>query len=142
MQIWYEIKITTSTCEVWVSSSTLCWITYGYYREKFHVNHFWEFKGSAIQPCFKSCCPFSKWLITWYIYNRGIWVGRFLSFFFFHSAPVYRTQANLTVTPLIQTLHYQMQHNLQNISQLSLLILRGYQKIFISLARSWSYNLY
>ena len=62
--------------------------------------------------------------------------------FFFHSAPVYGTQANLTVTPLIQTLHYQMQHNLQNISQLSLLILRGYHKIFISLARSWSYNLY
>ena len=69
-------------------------------------------------------------------------MGRFLSFFFFHSAPFYKTQANLKVTPLIQTLHYQMQHNLQNISQLSLLILRGYQKIFISLARSWSYNLY
>ena len=24
------------------------WIMYKHYREKFHVNHFWEFKGSIL----------------------------------------------------------------------------------------------
>ena len=36
------IKITTSSWSAFVILLPVCWIMYGYYREKLHVNHFWE----------------------------------------------------------------------------------------------------
>ena len=45
MIIWCKIKMTTSTWYVCVFSLPFCWIMYGCYGEKLHVNHFWELKG-------------------------------------------------------------------------------------------------
>ena len=44
-RIWSKIEITTFTWYVWIFSLPACWIMYGYYREKLHVNHFQELKG-------------------------------------------------------------------------------------------------
>ena len=51
-RIWCQIKITISVWLVCVFSLPVCWIMYGCYEEKLHVNHFWEFKGerSAREP--------------------------------------------------------------------------------------------
>ena len=45
MRTWCLIKMITSTWKVWVFSLPVCWIVFEYNREKFHVYHFWEFKG-------------------------------------------------------------------------------------------------
>ena len=44
-RIWCSIKVISYTWWVWVFSLPVCWIMYGYCREKLHVNHFWELKG-------------------------------------------------------------------------------------------------
>ena len=36
--------MTTSTWYIWVFSFAICWIMSRHYREKFHINHFGEFK--------------------------------------------------------------------------------------------------
>ena len=45
MRIWCKVKIITSTWCVGVFSSSVCWIMYGYGREKLYAYHFWELKG-------------------------------------------------------------------------------------------------
>ena len=51
-RIWCLIKITVSTWHVWVFSLPVCWIMYGYYKEKLHVDHFFSFPPSFLWVMF------------------------------------------------------------------------------------------
>ena len=45
MRIWYSIKVISCTWWLQVFSLPVWQIMYGYYRERLHINHFWELKG-------------------------------------------------------------------------------------------------
>ena len=48
MRIRCSIKVINCTWWVWVFSLPVYCIMYGYFREKLHVNHFWELKVNRI----------------------------------------------------------------------------------------------
>ena len=45
MRIWCSIKVISCTWWLQVFSLPVWHIMYGYYRERLHINHFWELKG-------------------------------------------------------------------------------------------------
>ena len=83
-RIWCLIKITVSTWHVWVFSLPVCWIMYGYYKEKLHVDHFFPFPPSFLWVMFPFfffyiLCTESKllsyrfiWLFLWVLLKRDL----------------------------------------------------------------------
>ena len=63
-----------------IFSLPVCWRMQGYCREKFYVNHFWEFISKIqLTPCFESFCTITyRWWKRFYhcmeVYRRkSVW---------------------------------------------------------------------
>ena len=52
------MKITVSTWHVWVFSLPVCWIMYGYYKEKLHVDHFFSLPSCLLLLLFMGYVSF------------------------------------------------------------------------------------
>ena len=82
-RIWCLIKITVSTWHVWVFSLPVCWIMYGYYKEKLHFDHFFSLPSQLfvgyVSFFFYILCTESKllsyrfiWLFLWVLLKRDL----------------------------------------------------------------------
>ena len=71
-RIWCSVKIISCTWWVWTISQLVCWIMYGYYREKLHDNHLrvkglrkWGRRQRREGALFWVSCLFDIWPRVW-----------------------------------------------------------------------------